>query len=197
MHADQLSNGGGARLACRVGAITADHIEFATKADVVQMRDKGVMPVLLPAANHYLDQAERPPARTMISQRCPVAVATDFNPGSAPTQSMPFTLNMACVRFGLSVAEAIVGATINAACAIEKQDRIGSLKVGKQADVIVCDVADYRELAYYAGRNPVTPRRQEGEVGPLLSDVDFMAEASGSRVRGWRGITAGPSARSS
>ncbi|MEM8883218.1 MAG: imidazolonepropionase [Planctomycetota bacterium] len=164
IHADQLSRTGGARLACRVGAISADHIEFISKEDAVAMRDEGVIGVLLPAANHILDQDERPPARAMIGVRCPVAVATDFNPGSAPVFSMPLTLNMACVRFGLTVAEAIVGATMNAACAIERQDEIGSLRVGKQADVLVCDVTDYREIAYYAGRDPVSVVVKRGVV---------------------------------
>ncbi len=155
VHADQLSRNGGARLACRVGAITADHLEYATKEDAVAMRTAGVIAVLLPAANHMLDQQERPPARAMIAHSCPIAVATDFNPGSAPTQSMPLTLNLACVRFGLSVAEALVGATINGACAAGINDKVGSLEVGKQADVLVCAVRDYRELAYWFGHNPV------------------------------------------
>lgn len=156
VHADQLSKSGGARLAVRVDAITADHIEFITREDAVAMRDAEVIGVLLPSANHVLDQEERPPARTMIGVRCPIAIATDFNPGTAPTTSMPLNLHLACVRFGLSVAEAIIGATINAACAIERQSEIGSLEVGKQADVIVCAVSDYREIAYYFGRNPVS-----------------------------------------
>ena len=164
VHADQMSRAGGARLAARVGAITADHLEFVTVTDTVAMREAGVTAVLLPVANHVLDQAERPPARKMISHRCAVAVATDFNPGSAPTQSMPLVLNMACVRFGMSVAEAIVGATINAAFAIDLHEKVGSLVVGKQADVIVCDVGDYRELAYYMGRNPVTVVIKKGKV---------------------------------
>jgi len=164
VHADQLSHSGGTRLACRVGAITADHIEHASRDDVNAMRDAGVIGVLLPAANYILDQDERPPARTMVGLRCPVAIATDFNPGSAPTQSMPLTLNMACVRFGLSVAEAVSGATINAACAIDRQDRIGSLEKGKQADLLVCDVADYREIAYSLGGNPVRTVIKRGKV---------------------------------
>ncbi|MHC5030935.1 MAG: imidazolonepropionase [Planctomycetota bacterium] len=164
VHADQLSRSGGARLACRVDAITADHLEFCTREDAVAMRRAGVIAVLLPAANHYLDQEERPPARGMITVSCPIAVATDFNPGSSPTQSMPLVLNMAVVRFGLSVAEAIVGATINAACAAGVGDRVGSLEIGKQADLIVCDVADYRDLAYRVGANPVRTVIKKGEV---------------------------------
>jgi len=164
VHADQLSRNGGARLACRVGAITADHLEFCTKEDAVAMRNAGVIAVLLPAANHTLDQNERPPARAMIAHSCPVAVATDFNPGSAPTQSMPLMLNFACVRFGLSVAEAIVGATINGACATGVEDRVGSLEIGKQADVLVCAVREYPELAYWFGHNPVRHVVKNGEL---------------------------------
>jgi len=164
VHADQLSRSGGTRLACRVGAITADHLEFCTRDDAVAMRRAGVMAVLLPAANHFLNQEERPPARAMITVSCPIAVATDFNPGSAPTQSMPLVLNMAVVRFGLSVAEAIVGATINAACAAGVGKTVGSLEIGKQADLIICDVADYRDLAYRAGGNPVRTVIKKGEV---------------------------------
>lgn len=164
VHADQLSRSGGARLACRVGAITADHLEFCTREDAVAMRRAGVMAVLLPAANHYLDQEERPPARAMVTVGCPIAVATDFNPGSSPTQSMPLVLNMAVVRFGLSVAEAIVGATINGAWATGVADRVGSLEIGKQADLIICDVPDYRDLAYRVGGNPVRTVIKKGAV---------------------------------
>ena len=164
VHADQLSRSGGARLACRIGAATADHLEFATREDAVAMREAGVTAVLLPAANYILDQPERPPARGMITMQCPVAVATDFNPGSAPTQSMPLTLNLACVRFGMSVAEAIVGATINAACTLGLQDRIGSIELGKQADLLVFDVPDYREIAYWFGADRVRTVIKKGEV---------------------------------
>jgi len=155
VHADQFSHCGGARLACRVGAITADHLEYCTREDALAMKKEGVIAVLLPAANYVLDQEQRPPARAMITLGCPVALATDFNPGSSPTQSMWLVLNMACVRFGMSIAEAIVGATINAACAAGVQKKVGSLQVGKQADVIVCEPSDYRDLAYYFGTNPV------------------------------------------
>jgi len=155
VHADQFSHCGGARLACRVGAITADHLEFCTREDALAMKKDGVIAVLLPAANYVLDQEQRPPARAMITLGCPVALATDYNPGSSPTQSMWLVLNMACVRFGMSIAETIVAATINAACAAGVQKKVGSLQVGKQADVIVCEPSDYRDLAYYFGTSPV------------------------------------------
>jgi imidazolonepropionase len=155
IHADQFSHCGGARLACRVDAISADHLEFCTRDDALAMKKAGVIAVLLPAANYVLDQEQRPPARAIITLGCPVALATDFNPGSSPTQSMWLVLNMACVRFGLSIAEAIVGATVNAACAAGVQKRVGSLQVGKQADVLVCEPSDHRDLAYYFGSNPV------------------------------------------
>jgi len=169
VHAEQLSHAGGIKLACRVGAISADHLEFCTKEDAVTMKQAGVIAVLLPTANYTLDQEKRPPARSMISVGCPIALATDFNPGSAPTQSMPLVLNMACVRFGMSVAETIVGATFNAACAIGQQHRLGSIEPGKQADLIVCDVGDYREIAYFFGANPVRTVVKRGKV---VRDLD-------------------------
>jgi imidazolonepropionase len=155
VHADQFSHCGGARLACRVGAISADHLEFCTREDALAMKKSGVIAVLLPTANYILDQDQRPPARAMISLGCPVALATDFNPGSSPTQSMFLAMNMACARFGMSIAEAIVAATINSACAAGVQKKVGSIQVGKQADLIVCEPADHRDLAYYFGDNPV------------------------------------------
>jgi imidazolonepropionase len=123
IHADQLSRTGGCRVACRVGAITADHVDCATRADAVALREAGVIGVLLPAANLVLDQEQRPPARPMIHVSLPLALATDFNPGTAPTQSMPLVLHLAVVRFKLTIAEAIVGATINAACAAGSSSR--------------------------------------------------------------------------
>jgi len=164
VHADQLSHSGGARLACRVGAVTADHLEFTPKEACLAMKTAGVTAVLLPAANYVLDQADRPPARAMISLGLPVALATDFNPGSAPTQSMPLVLNLAVVRFGMSIAESIVAATVNAAFAAGVSKRVGSLELGKQADLIVCDVEDYRELAYHFGRNPVRTVVKKGRL---------------------------------
>jgi imidazolonepropionase len=164
IHADQRSRSGGARIACRVGAITADHLEYATREDARALKEAGVIAVLLPAANHFLDQEQRPVARAMVNVGLPVALATDFNPGTAPTQSMPLVLNLAVVRYKLTVAEAIVGATINAACAAGVQGRVGSLEPGKRADLVVCDVADYRELAYWFGGNPVTAVVKKGQV---------------------------------
>jgi len=164
VHADQFSHCGGARLACRVGAITADHLEFCTREDALAMKKAGVIAVLLPAANYVLDQDQRPPARAMISLGCPVALATDFNPGSSPTQSMFLAMNMACVRFAMSIAESIVAATINAACAAGVQKKVGSIQVGKQADVIVCEPSDHRDLAYYFGANPVRAVVKRGRL---------------------------------
>ena len=164
VHADQLSNTGGARLAARVDAITADHLEFSTRRDAHEMRDAGVIAVLLPAANYALDQVERPPTRPFVHVGVPIAIATDFNPGSAPTPSMPLVMNMAVTRFGLTIREAIVAATINAACAAGRGREIGALAPGRQADVIVCDTPDYRDLAYIFGRNPVKTVIKRGRV---------------------------------
>lgn len=155
VHAEQLTRSGGSRLACRVNAITADHLEYATYDDALAMKNAGVLPVLLPAANHVLDQEKRAPARAMIGLNLPVAIASDYNPGTAPTQSMPMVMNLAAVRFKMTIAETIVAATINGACAAGVGDRVGSLEPGKQADIAICGITDFRDLVYRFGGNPV------------------------------------------
>jgi imidazolonepropionase len=164
VHAEQLARSGGSRVACRAGAITADHLEHATYEDALAMKKAGVIAVLLPAANYVLDQERRAPARTMIGIGLPVALASDFNPGTAPTQSMPLVMNLACVRFKMTIAESIVAATINAACAAGVADRLGSLEAGKQADLVLCGVSDYRDLVYRFGGNPVRAVVKRGRV---------------------------------
>jgi len=164
VHAEQLNRSGGSRVACRVGAITADHLEHATYDDALAMKKAEVMAVLLPAANYVLDQEKRAPARTMIGIGLPVAIASDFNPGTSPTQSMPLVMNLAAVRFKMTIAETIVAATINAACAAGVGDRVGSLEPGKQADLIVCGLSDYRDLVYRFGGNPVRVVVKRGRV---------------------------------
>jgi imidazolonepropionase len=105
--------------------------------------------VLLPGANYFLGHSNFPNARRLIDAGVPVALATDYNPGTSPTPSMPFVLSLACTHMKMTPAEAIAAATINAACALRMQDRKGSLEAGKDADMAVFDVKDYREIAYW------------------------------------------------
>ena len=151
IHADQLSNFGGAKLAAELEATTADHLEKTDRDGVAAMKSAGVQPVLLPGSVYALGSSDYPRAREMIEAGLAVAIATDFNPGSSPTPSMPMTLSLACTQMKMSAAEAITAATINAAYSLDRGNKIGSLEPGKLANFSVCDCEDYRELAYWFG----------------------------------------------
>ncbi len=130
-----------------------DHMDFVSDADVAALAKTETVATLLPAANYFLGLHSFPPARKLIDAGVAVALATDYNPGTAPTPSMPFVLSAACTHMKMSPAEAITAATYNGACALRLQSRKGSLEAGKDADVAVFDVGDYRELAYWFGVN--------------------------------------------
>ena len=151
IHADQLSNFGGAKLAAELEATTADHLEKTDRDGITAMKSAGVQPILLPGSVYALGSSDYPRAREMIEAGLAVVVATDFNPGSSPTPSMPMILSLACTQMKMSPAEAITAATINAAYSLNRGDRIGSLERGKLATFSVFDCEDYRELAYWFG----------------------------------------------
>ena len=151
IHADQLSNSGGAKLAGELKASTADHLEKTDEHGIAAMRSGGVQPVLLPGSVYALGSSDYPRAREMIGAGLAVVIATDFNPGSSPTPSMPMILSLACAQMKMSPAEAITAATINAAYSLNRGDRIGSLERGKIANFSVFDCEDYREIAYWFG----------------------------------------------
>lgn len=151
MHADQLSNGGGAELAAELGAVTADHLEQTEAPGIAAMKRAGVQPVLLPGSVYALGKERYPRAREMIEAGLAVVIATDFNPGSSPTPSMQMVLSLAATQMKMTPAEGVTAATINAAYSLKRGDKIGSLEVGKLANFALHDCADYRELAYYFG----------------------------------------------
>lgn len=157
IHAEQFRPGTGAALAAELGAATADHLETATDETLIQLRDARVQPVLLPGSVFALGRTQYPPARKMVELGLAVVLATDFNPGSSPVPSMAFMLSLACVQMGLSPAEALSAATINAAWSVGLGDRVGSLEAGKQADFLIHEISDYRELAYFMAA-PMRPR---------------------------------------
>jgi imidazolonepropionase len=130
-----------------------DHMDFAGEEDIVMLGNSDTVATLLPAANYFLGLRSFPPARKLIDSGVAVALATDYNPGTAPTPSMPFVLSAACTHTKMSPAEAITAATFNGACALRLQARKGSLEPGKDADIAIFDAADYRELAYWFGVN--------------------------------------------
>jgi imidazolonepropionase len=151
MHVDQLSNSGGAFLAARLHAATADHLEQVNAAEITALAEAGVQPVLLPGSVYALGKTRYPPAREMIQAGLAVVLATDFNPGSSPTPSMPMVLSLAATQMKMTPAESITAATINAAYSLNRGDQVGSLEPGKLANFVLHDCADYRELAYYFG----------------------------------------------
>ena len=151
VHADQLSLSGGAKLAAELNAATADHLEHTDAAGILALKTAGVQPVLLPGSVYALGSNQYPPARQMIDAGLAVVLATDFNPGSSPTPSMPMILSLACTQMKMTPAEALTAATINAAYSLGRGDEIGSLEKGKRADFVIHDCDDYRELAYFFG----------------------------------------------
>jgi imidazolonepropionase len=151
VHADQLSLSGGAQLAASLRATTADHLEHTDEAGIEALRAAHVQPVLLPASVYALGSRRYPAARAMIDAGLAVALATDFNPGSSPTPSMPLVLSLASTQMKLTPAEGIVAATVNAAYSLRRGHEIGSLEAGKRADFCLHDCTDYRELSYFFG----------------------------------------------
>jgi imidazolonepropionase len=164
LHADQLSSLGGAELAAEVGAISADHLEYISDSGIEKMKESGTIAVLLPGSVFGLGKDNYPPARKMIDRGMPVALATDFNPGSSFTESMPIILSLACLRMELTPAEAITSATINSTYAIDRGGSIGSLEKGKMADIVIWDVKNYKEIPYHYGVNLVDKVIKNGEV---------------------------------
>ncbi len=157
IHAEQFRPGTGAELAAEMGATTADHLETITEDTLHQLRTAGVQPVLLPGSVFALSRTNYPPARRMVELGLAIVLATDFNPGSSPVSSMPFMLSLACLQMGLSPAEALSAATINAAYSLALGSCVGSLEAGKQADFVIHEFNDYRELAYFIAA-PARPR---------------------------------------
>ncbi|HXF83726.1 MAG TPA: imidazolonepropionase [bacterium] len=163
IHADELSDLGGARLAAEVGARSADHLLHASEDGLSAMASSGTMAVLLPGTAFFLGLPYAS-ARRMIELGVAVALGTDFNPGTSPGYAMPMAIALACIGMRLDPAEAIVAATINAAHAIGAAEEVGSLEPGKAADAVILDLTDYRELPMAFGTNPVRTVIKRGRV---------------------------------
>jgi imidazolonepropionase len=155
IHADQLSSGGGAELAAEVGAFSADHLEYISPVGIERMAERGVTAVLLPGASFFLSMKRLPPAKEMIEKGVAVALATDLNPGSSMTESLPLMMTMGCTMLGMTPGEVIQAATIHAAKSMGRENEIGSLDIGKQADILLLDIPNYRYLPYHFGVNHV------------------------------------------
>ena len=157
LHAEQLSNLGGAKLAASYGALSADHIEYVDESGVAAMADAGTVAVILPGAFYTIRETQAPPIETLRRYGVPMALATDCNPGSSPLTSLLLTLNMGCTLFRLTPEEALRGVTANAARALGLED-VGSIAPGQRAELAVWDVQSPAELAYRIGFNPLHTR---------------------------------------
>ncbi|MCX7971143.1 MAG: imidazolonepropionase, partial [Negativicutes bacterium] len=163
IHAEEIARSGGARLAAELGAVSADHLLQADRTDIEMLRKSGTVAVLLPATAFILRE-KYAPARLMIDSGLPVAVASDFNPGSCPTCSIPLLIALSCINMGMTIEETIIALTINAAFAVGRGDSVGSIEPGKMADLVVLAVDDYRRLIYDTGLNRVAMVLKRGQV---------------------------------
>ncbi len=164
LHAEQLQRTGASSLAVELGAASADHLDHVNAADIRALARSSTVATLLPGSCFFLGLQKYPPARQLIDAGAVVALASDFNPGTSPTPNMQFILSLACNALRLIPAEAISAATINAAYSLRRADRLGSLEPGKQADLIVMNVADYREIPYYFAVNHCVMTVKAGRV---------------------------------
>lgn len=164
IHAEQLRPTGAARLAAELGTASADHLEWIDDGGIEALQRAGVVAVLLPGAVFNLGLTRYAPARALIEAGVAVALATDFNPGSSPTPSMQIILSIACTQMRMTPAEAITAATINGAYSLGIGGRVGSLEAGKQADLVIFDCPDYRQIPYFFGVNHARTVIKAGQV---------------------------------
>ena len=164
IHADEFENLGGVSLAVELGAISADHLVKTSRVDISALGESTTVAVSLPCTPFGLGESEYSPAKNMIAANCLFALASDLNPGTAWCGNMQFVMALACRFMGLTPAQAIAASTINSAAAIGQQNKIGSIEIGKQADLIILSVADYRQLAYQFGINLVETIIKKGKV---------------------------------
>jgi imidazolonepropionase len=164
LHAEQLTRTGATQLAVQLGAASCDHLEQVNQADIRALANSKTVATLLPGCDFHLGLRHYAPARDLIEAEAIVALATDYNPGTSPTLSMPMILSLACTQLRMTPAESVAAATINAAYALRREKEIGSLDVGKVADIGVFEVEDYREIPYYFGVNKCWMTIKRGEI---------------------------------
>jgi imidazolonepropionase len=169
LHAEQLSDQGGAVLAAQYGALSVDHLEYLSEKGLEALAESNTIAVLLPGAFYFLRETKVPPVKGLREYKVPIAVSTDSNPGTSPTTSILLMLNMACTLFQLTPEEALAGVTLNAARALGLQDRIGTLETGKDADFVLWDISEPAELAYNLGLNPCSRVIRRGKETPKTS----------------------------
>jgi len=164
LHAEQLSNLGGSKLACEFNAWSVDHLEFLNPDDAQFLKQSNTVATLLPGAFYFLNETKLPPIEALRKNNIPIAIATDSNPGSSPCLSILMMMNMACTLFKLTPVEALKGVTINAAKALRIDHKVGSIEVGKQADFVLWDIESPAELSYRMGGNACRKVIKKGKV---------------------------------
>ena len=164
LHAEQLSDSNGAGMAAELGALSCDHLEYVSNESLTKMAQNNVAAVLLPGAFYYLKEKQKPPIELLRELNIPTAVSTDLNPGSSPVCSLPLAMNMACVLFGLTPKEALLGATINGAKALGLEKLKGTIEAGKDADFVVWDISEPCDLSYFTGCTPVKMIVTRGKI---------------------------------
>jgi imidazolonepropionase len=169
LHADELEGSEGAVLAAELGALSADHLAGISDAGIRALGASETVAVLLPATMSFLGRQRQAPARRLIEANAAVALATDFNPGSSPTPGLPFVMSLAVSQLGMRHAEAVLAATVNSAAALGVAADRGQIAPGFVADLVACNVTDWREMAYWAGANLVTAVWTAGSACPLPS----------------------------
>jgi imidazolonepropionase len=163
-HADEIVNLGGAQLATRMGAVSADHLVYISEEGIQAMAQAGTIAVFLPGTSFYLDLGDYAPAREMIEKGVPVALSTDFNPGSSATISLQMIMTLAANKLKMTTNEIINAVTINSACAILQDNKVGSIEVGKKADILVWDVTNIKQIPYFYGLNQVQKTIKNGHI---------------------------------
>jgi imidazolonepropionase len=171
LHADQLSDQGGGRLAAEYRGLSADHLEYASAESVQAMAEAGTTAVVLPGAFYFLPETRLPPIASLRQHGVPIAIATDCNPGTSPCTSLLLMLNMACILFGFTPAEALAAVTRNAAKALGIENKVGTLALGQRADFALWDIASPVELAYAFGANPCVGRVVRGIADAAPADA--------------------------
>jgi imidazolonepropionase len=175
IHADEFDNLGGAALAAELGAASADHLVVTSDADIAALGKSDTVAVSLPCTPFGLAECHYTPAKKLLEADAMLALATDCNPGTTWNESMQFAIALACRSMGLTPAQAIAASTINSAHAIRRSDKIGSLEVGKQADMLILSVSDYRQVGYRYGTNLVKQVIKRGQVYSV--DVGYYRTA--------------------
>jgi len=174
LHADQITQSGASMLAAEVGAVSADHLETIDDAGIAALKAAGCVAVLLPGCSFFLG-VEQAPARRILDADLPVALATDYNPGSAMIESLPLVMHIACTQMRMTPTEAIVAATANAAAALEREGRLGAIQTGMQADLIILDVPNHQRWLYEPGRNCVRTVVKKGRIVAEYGTADGSA----------------------